>query len=386
MECGGRKRRLILLGCTGSIGSTALKALETMTDSFEIVGLSAHNSRKKLIDIAHRWNCPTICLSTDDDRGDLHDPVRFHGSEGLLHMIRETEADMVLNGIAGSSGLAPTFAAIESGKHVALSNKESVVMAGDILFSHAEKYGVRIIPVDSEHSTLHALIGAHGRDSIRSLVITASGGPFRTYSLEQLHEITVQQALAHPTWNMGAKISIDSSTLANKGLEVIEAHYLFDFPPERIEVVIHPQSVVHSLIRLHSGAIYAQLTYPDMTLPIMSALAENYISLSDMVKPLDFSNLTLQFEAPDLKRFPLLESAFTTMRHGGGYPIAFNAANEVAVSRFMQGTLSYDRIATIVSDCLAHDWSKAYTSLGDIETVDRESRAVAERIAEGYGP
>lgn len=386
MEFGSRKRRLILLGCTGSIGSTALHALETMKDSFEIVGLSAHRSREKLIHIAQRWNCLNTCISSDDDQRDISGLIRFHGSEGLLRMIRETQADMVLNGIAGSSGLAPTFAAIESGKDVALSNKESIVMAGEILFSHAKQYGVRIFPVDSEHSTLYALIKAHGRASVRSLVITASGGPFRTLPLHQLRDITVEQALAHPTWKMGAKISIDSSTLANKGLEVIEAHYLFSFPPEQIEVVIHPQSVVHSLIRLNSGAVYAQLTPPDMTLPIMSAIAENFVSLSAMVKPLDFSNLTLQFEAPNLERFPLLESSFSTIRHGGSYPIAFNAANEVAVSHFMKRELSYDRISATVAECLNHDWSKSYENLEEVTAVDREARIVAENIVKGYTP
>lgn len=378
------KRRLIILGCTGSIGTTALQALDSMRDAFTIVGLSAHSSLDSLVAIAEQWSCPNVCLSTDAYSETIPEKVRFRGHEGLLRMIQETEADMVLNGIAGSSGLASTFAAIESGKDVALSNKESIVMAGKILFSYAERHHVRIIPVDSEHSTLYSLINAYGRDSVHSLVITASGGPFRTLPMQQMQDITVEQALAHPTWKMGAKISIDSSTLANKGLEVIEAHYLFSFPPERIEVVVHPQSVVHSLIRLESGAVYAQLTPPDMTLPIMAALAEKYVPLREIVRPLDFSELTLEFQAPDFTRFPLLVSAFTTIQYGGGYPIAFNAANEVAVSHFMRRSLNYRNIAELVSRCLDHDWSASYENLEEVVSLDQEARVRAEAIAREF--
>lgn len=385
---GTMKRKIIILGCTGSIGTTALNALEALTDRFEIVGLSAHSSFEELVQIASRWHCPTMCLSQDkkDDRKHII-PMGtewYEGRKGLLEMIRQTEADMVLNGIAGSSGLEPTFAAIESGKDVALANKESIVMAGDILFAHAKAYGVKIIPVDSEHSTLHALIEAHGVQQVDRLVITASGGPFRTMPADRMESITVAMAIAHPTWDMGAKISIDSSTLANKGLEVIEASYLFGFSDSEIEVVIHPQSVVHSLIRLKNGALYAQLSPPDMALPIMSALADKEIPLTDIVEPLDFTDLTLQFNKPDFDRFPLLALAYKSVARKGGYPIAFNAANEVAVQAFMAERIKFVQIASVVAETLDSDWSGSYRSLDDVVSIDASARAIAQAVVERF--
>lgn len=382
------KRKIIILGCTGSIGTTALNALEGLSDSFEIVGLSAHSSFDELVQIASRWHCPTMCLSRElrDDRKSLipKGTVWYEGRDGLLDMIRKTEADIVLNGIAGSSGLEPTFAAIESGKDVALANKESIVMAGDILFAHAKAHGVTIIPVDSEHSTLHALIEAHGAQQVDRLVITASGGPFRTFPVEKMESITVAMAIAHPTWDMGAKISIDSSTLANKGLEVIEASYLFGFSDSNIEVVIHPQSIVHSLIRMKNGALYAQLSPPDMALPIMAALAGKEIPLTDMVKPLDFTDLTLQFNKPDFDRFPMLALAYQSVARKGGYPIAFNAANEVAVQAFMAERISFVQIASVVAETLTSDWSESYRSLEEVVSTDAMARAVAQTVVERF--
>ncbi len=382
------KRSVIILGCTGSIGTTALQALAPLQDQFTIVGLSAHSSIDTLATLAQQWDCHSVCISGDDvpvPDSQLFTTATqlFTGAAGLLAMIRETEADIVLNAIAGASGLAPTLAAIESHKDVALANKESIVMAGSLLFSLARENGVTIIPVDSEHSTLHALLQAHGRSQTASLVITASGGPFRTFPIERMAEITVEMALAHPTWQMGAKISIDSATLANKGLEVIEAAYLFDFPSSAIEVVIHPQSVVHSLIRLYNGALYAQLSPPDMALPIMAALGDGYIDLEAVVAPLDFTDLSLTFEKPDLQKFPLLASAFTCSNLQGGYPIAFNAANEVAVHAFLQHKLSFLDVATVVQETLTHDWSQAYHAYEEIIEIDGRARAFAQHIRKG---
>ncbi len=242
-----RKRRVIILGCTGSIGSTALASLKAYRESFEIVGVSAHVDYQKLFEIAQEWNVRNVCLSSsqfDKDATHLNTSKHrfFLGFQGLFDMIDATEADIVLNGIAGAPGLPATFHALESGKDVALANKESIVMAGEVLFNTARRFGKTVFPVDSEHSALYHLIQAHGRKTIDSLVITASGGPFRDFPKERFLSITPEMAVAHPTWKMGAKISIDSATLANKGLEVIEAAYLFGFNSERIEVVIHPKA------------------------------------------------------------------------------------------------------------------------------------------------
>ncbi len=379
------KRSVIILGCTGSIGTTALRALESLTEYFEVVGLSAHSAVGKLTRIARTWNCKNVCISGVSRLDSTHDNFLegtslYFGGHGVVDMIRNTDADIVLNAIAGSSGLPATFAAIENHMDVALSNKESIVMAGNLLFEYAGEHGVKIIPVDSEHSTLYALLEAFGPSAVHSLVLTASGGPFRNYPLDKMSEITVGMAIAHPTWKMGAKISIDSATLANKGLEVIEASFLFGFSHESIEVVIHPQSVVHSLIRMHNGALYAQLSPPDMSLPIISALSDKQVVLHNIVSPLDFTNLTLGFQKPDYIRFPLLPLAFDCAREQQGYPIAYNAANEIAVQAFVKGDLTFDKIVRVVGDTLAHDWHVEFSSLEDILGIDSQIRSFAAQV------
>lgn len=378
-------RSVIILGCTGSVGSTALHALEPYGHRFSVAALSAHSDLEGLARIARKWNCRNLCVTGEADVSSLAalalpGTTIYRGAEGLLRMLRETEADIVLNAISGAAGLAPSFAALESGKDLALSNKESVVMAGDVLFSHARTHGARIIPVDSEHSTLHALITAHGRDAISSLVITASGGPFRTFPIERMEGITVAMALAHPTWRMGPKISIDSATLANKGLEVLEAAFLFGFARDRIEVVIHPQSVVHSLVRMHNGALYAQLSPPDMALPVMAALADGTVFLEQVVRPLDLTDLTLSFSTPDTNKFPLLAHAFTCAEVKHGYPIAFNAANEVAVEAFVSGRVSFRHISSLVAQTLESDWHLGFSSLEEVLDIDQRARAEAHGI------
>jgi len=362
-----------------------LRALEPLTDSFEVVGLSAHSAVGELSRIAQTWNCRNVCISGASELDSTHDKFLegtsvYFGGYGVVEMIRNTRADIVLNAIAGSSGLPATFAAIENHMDVALSNKESIVMAGTLLFEYAGRHGVKIIPVDSEHSTLYALLGAFGPEAVHSLVLTASGGPFRNYPLDKMSEITVGMATAHPTWKMGTKISIDSATLANKGLEVIEASFLFGFSHASIEVVIHPQSVVHSLIRMHNGALYAQLSPPDMSLPIISALSDKQVALYDIVSPLDFTNLTLGFQKPDYNRFPLLPLAFDCAKEKRGYPIAYNAANEIAVQAFVEGHLTFDKIVQVVGETLAQDWHVEYSSLEDILGIDSQARTFAAKV------
>lgn len=377
-----RKQRVILLGCSGSIGTTALRGLESMRDYFEIVGISAHSDIRRLTEISFAWNVRNICITSPsigvDRLGSVPNHVRlFHGQKGLLKMIRETDADVVLNGIAGTSGLLPTFAALESKKDVALANKESIIMAGSLLFHEAKKHGCSVHFVDSEHSALKKLVDAHGLQAVKTLVLTASGGPFREFPRHRMDEITPEMAVAHPTWRMGAKISVDSATMANKGLEVIEASYLFGFPAESIEVVIHPQSIIHSMIRLKDGAVYAQMSKPDMVLPIMSALSRSSFPLEDVVTPLDFTQLDLSFSQPDTHRFPLLAHAFDCARSKGSYVIAFNAANEVAVYAFLAGRISFLDINRIVEGTLQQSWGRACETLEDVLETDALAKDIA---------
>lgn len=377
-----QKRRIIILGCTGSIGTTALVSLQAYRDDFEIVGLSAHVDGERLLQIARDWDVHSVCLTSEHIDLDVSscnylNLQIFSGPQGLLRMIDEIEADIVLNGIAGASGLAPTFQALHSGKNVALANKESIVMAGEVLFNTARRAGKSIFPVDSEHSALFHLIKAHGRNVVSSLIITASGGPFREFPKERFSLITPAMAIAHPTWKMGAKISIDSATLANKGLEVMEASFLFGFKAEAIEVAIHPQSVIHSLIRMIDGSIYAQLSPPDMSLPIMAALSHGDIPLTSIVKPLDFSNLTLSFTKPDFERFPMLTLAFLCTQAKGSYPIAYNAANEIAVQAFLSGEIGFIDIPRIVDQTLQSSWSFNCQTLEEIVAIDSQVRAIA---------
>ena len=381
-----KRKRVMILGCTGSIGTTALTALDKLRDSFQVVALSAHTNKKRLISLAHSFKVANICLSdnrcTHLELDNLH---TFCGPQGLLDMIRDVECDIVLNAISGSPGLEPTFEILQCHKQLALANKESIVMGGNVLKELVKATNTTIFPVDSEHSTIDALIKAHGDHSVDSLILTASGGPFRTYTPQQMNRISIEDALKHPTWKMGAKISIDSATLANKGLEVIEASYLFNRSIEHIEVVIHPQSVVHSFVRMKNGALYAQLSPPDMSLPIMNALNNDHIQLNNIVSPLDLSDLTLHFEHYNKEQFPLLTQAISCSEAQGGYPIAFNASNEVAVEAFLQNKISFTSIAKIVQDILENDWNVVVDSLQDIftlhEQVSKQTLSLVKRYS-----
>ena len=330
-------RRVVILGATGSIGTTCLNYLRNSNPGFLIVGATAKRSREKLESIGKEFNCPVL----------LTDPIE---TSSLSSFLLSTKPDIVLNAVSGADGLFASVTTIDCGIDLALSNKESVVMGGSWIFSYAEKKNVRIIPVDSEHSAIYNLLKGH---EAQSLVITASGGPF--VDRMDLDNVTVSEALNHPTWKMGKKITIDSATLANKGLEVIEASFLFDMEAKDIEVTVHRQSIVHSLIRTKEGAVYAQLSPPDMTLPIVSALSDGKIELENVVRPLSFSDLTLTFESPDTKRFPLLQSAYRALEIGGAAPIAYNAADEVAVAAFMEERISFTDISRIVGSVIEMD-------------------------------
>lgn len=374
------KKKVLVLGCTGSIGTSALDIINSFPDKFELVGISAHTSADKLKHISQQFNCKNVCLSglktTDSDIG-------YSGKTGLLSFIENTQADIAVNGIAGSAGLLPSVYALKSGMDLALANKETMVMAGSLIKSLAKEKNCRILPVDSEHSAVFMLLQNRPKETLDSIILTASGGPFRTYTKEQLENVKPTDALKHPTWNMGQKITIDSATLANKGLEVIEACMLFDVPPERVQVLVHPQSIVHSLIRTTDGVMYAQLSKPDMRHPILSALSfPNF--LKNNLEKLDFLNFekgsTLSFFPPDKEKFKMLDLAYQAIKANNSSTIVYNAADEIAVSHYLKGKISFLDIPEIIEQVLQYDWSGIPSDYNEVFEIDIKSRQLTENI------
>ncbi|MGB2710567.1 MAG: 1-deoxy-D-xylulose-5-phosphate reductoisomerase [Conexibacter sp.] len=382
-------RRLLILGSTGSIGTQALDVVGR-SEELELVGLSAESSWEPLVAQAREFGVRRIALA-DGDAGARAaeawtDGEVLRGAEGLVRLVVESNADLVLNALVGSAGLGPTVAALGEGIDLALANKESLVVGGELVTQLAEATGAQIVPVDSEHSALHQLLAGEPAGAVDKLILTASGGPFRGCSAEQLRDVTVEAALAHPTWAMGGKITIDSATLMNKGLEVIEAHHLFGTPYERIEVVVHPQSIVHGLIQLCDGATLAHLGYPDMRVPIAYALHHpERVELP--VAPLDLVALgRLDFAAPDEAVFPCLRLAREAALAGGTAPCVLNAANEVAVHAFLNGQLRFHEIAAVIEHALETVPTGAIHAFETLYRADREARecsraAVEERAA-----
>jgi 1-deoxy-D-xylulose-5-phosphate reductoisomerase len=367
-----KRKRILVLGATGSIGKNALDVIRHYQDRFTLAGASAHNDGKGLETIANEFKLQNCVLSG------------VAGQEALLEMIRRTEADIVVNGIAGASGLLPSKAALESGKHLALANKETIVMAGLLIRKLAERNGLKILPVDSEHSAVFNLIEAYGKDSISEIILTASGGPFREWDSARLAKATAKDALKHPTWTMGSKITIDSASLANKGLEVIEACRLFDVPPDRVKVVVHPQSLVHSFIRTKDGVLYAQVSPPDMRHPILSALSWPD-RLPDYLDRLDFDTaFDMRFEPPRYADFPLLGLAFRAAGLSGRYTIAFNAANEEAVYAFADGRISFPELSAVTAKVLENDWSGECENFDDVLESDAAARILARGFIGAY--
>jgi 1-deoxy-D-xylulose-5-phosphate reductoisomerase len=378
-------RRLLILGSTGSIGTQALDILAGDPD-LELVGLSAERSSDALIAQAIEFGVDRIALA-DRDAGaraaeQWTDGEVLVGAEGLVRLVVESGADLVLNALVGSAGLGPTVATLGEGIDLALANKESLVVGGELVMALAEATGAQILPVDSEHSALHQLISGEAPGTVEKLVLTASGGPFRGRTRAELAEVSIEDALKHPTWAMGGKITIDSATLMNKGLEVIEAHHLFGVPYDRIDVVVHPQSIVHSLITLNDGAALAHLGHPDMRVPISYAL--HHPDRVDVpVRALDLAEVgALTFEPVDHDAFPCLNLARAAAIAGGTAPCVLNAANEVAVHAFLRGALSYLGIAEVIArtlDGLPPARVRAFESLYE---ADREARALAAELVE----
>jgi 1-deoxy-D-xylulose-5-phosphate reductoisomerase len=373
-------KRLLILGSTGSIGTQALDVC-ARSDEFEIVGLSAERSWEELIAQARQHGVSLIALADEDAAARASeawtDGRVLGGAEGLVRLVLESRADLVLNALVGSAGLGPTVATLGEGIDLALANKESLVVGGELVTALAEATGARIIPVDSEHTALHQLLATQPAGAVERLTITASGGPFRGCSREQLQDVSVEQALAHPTWAMGGKITIDSATLMNKGLELMEAHHLFGTPYERIDVVVHPQSLIHGIVQLADGAMLAHLGPHDMRIAIAYALHGGE-STAQQIVPLDLPTLgALTFEPVDLEAFPCLRIAREAARAGGTAPCVLNAANEIAVHAFLAGRLRFLEISAVIEQALEELGSEPVSSFESLYEADRLARELA---------
>jgi 1-deoxy-D-xylulose-5-phosphate reductoisomerase len=369
------------MGSTGSIGTQALDVVE-QSDELELVGLAASSSWEPLLAQAGRFGVSRVALADRDAaaRASEHSAIDvLAGPEGLVELITETDCDLVLNALVGSAGLGPTVAALGEGIDLALANKESLVVGGELVIALSEATGAELIPVDSEHSALYQLIQNEPPGTLERLVLTASGGPFRGRT--DLETVTRDEALAHPTWDMGGKITIDSATLMNKGLELIEAHHLFGVPYERIDVVVHPQSIVHALVHLNDGASLAHLGYPDMRVPISYAL--HHPERADVPVPtLDLVEVgALTFERPDLETFACLRLAREAAEAGGTAPCVLNAANEVAVHAFLRGELPFTGIARVIESTLAELPARPVRHFSDLYEADSHAREVAKGVA-----
>ncbi|MDR3335464.1 MAG: 1-deoxy-D-xylulose-5-phosphate reductoisomerase [Treponema sp.] len=367
------KKQVAVLGATGSIGKSTLDVLRHGRDDFEVVLLTSHTDVEGLLRLGAEFPGARLALSGYEAG---QERITYFGLQGLCQALAECNGNIAVNGIAGAAGLEPSLAVLKAGMDLALANKETLVMAAPLVFALAKTHHARILPVDSEHAAVFNLLEAHGTTNLDRILLTASGGPFRNYSPEQLAAVTVSKALAHPTWSMGAKITIDSATLANKGLEVIEAARLFDLPGERIQVVVHPQSIVHSMVGFKDGTIYAQLSRPDMRLPIQDALYYPQRGRTSF-GTLDFSALTLHFEPPKVEHFPLLTLAYQALAAGDPYPAVFNAANEIAVQAFLAGKAGFLDIPRIVEVVLQEDWNMPAVDLASILETDRRARNMA---------
>jgi 1-deoxy-D-xylulose-5-phosphate reductoisomerase len=379
-------KKVVILGCTGSIGTQALEIVGR-SDDLHVVGLAADSSWKPALEQAREHGVPALALVDSDAAAEakgVWSGKVLAGEDGIRELIDSSGADLVVNGIVGAAGLGPTIVALSEGIDVALANKESLVIGGELVTALAEATGARLLPVDSEHSALFQLIRAEAPGTVERMVITASGGPFR--EREDLDGVTPEEALAHPTWDMGGRVTVDSATLMNKGFEMIEAHHLFGVPYDQIDVVVHPQSIVHSLVHLNDGASLAHLGYPDMHLPISYAL--HFPERADTEVPaLDLpATGKLTFESPDLERFPCLRLAREAGEAGGTAPCVLNAADEVAVAAFLDGRLRFTGIAAVVERMLAEIPAEPVSHFEDLFAVDAEARERSASLIEELAP
>ena len=381
------QKKIALLGSTGSIGLQTLQVVDMFPDRFKIVSIAAGGNRIDLIEKQITKYNPQIVSITNEEsakkikgRFEGQQTKILSGLDGVVEAAVMEDVDIVVAAVSGAAGLVPTLAAVKSGKDIALANKETLVAAGGLVMEEVRKNGVNLLPVDSEHSAVFQCLVPEQAKALTSIVLTASGGPFRGYSLDALENITPEEALKHPNWSMGSKISIDSATLMNKGLEVIEAYWLFGVDYSKIEVVVHPQSIIHSMVRYGDGSILAHLGYPDMRIPIQFALTypERW---ENTLEHLDFAQIgTLTFEKPDLQKFPSLELAYYAGKEGGIMPTILNAANEVAVEMFLNGQIKFLQIPQLVETALTKSQQIASPSLENILEADKAIRMETKNV------
>lgn len=380
------KKRLAILGSTGSIGTQTLDVVRAYPERFEVYAICAHRSLDLLVAQAHEFKPEVVCIADES----LYEPLKeqladlgckvWAGADAIAQMVTLPSIDVVVAAMVGYAGLRPTIEAIKAGKTIALANKETLVVAGEIICRLAQEHHTPILPVDSEHSAIFQSLVGEDRSEIEKILLTASGGPFRTFTLEQMRTVTAADALRHPNWEMGAKITIDSASMMNKGFEVIEAKWLFGVPVEKIQVLVHPQSIVHSAVQFTDGAIKAQLGAPDMRLPIQYALTSPERLDSDFPRADLFSLGSLTFEEPDLKRFPNLGLAYEAMRRGGNIPCVLNAANEVANLAFREGKCGFLQMSDIISQTMDKAAFIAQPTYEDYVATDKEARQIAETL------
>ena len=380
------KRQIALLGSTGSIGTQALDVVRDNADRFEVYALVARQNAGLLAQQAREFRPEVVVIADEQYYAPLKEaladlPMKvWAGADAIADVVQMAPVDVVLTAMVGYAGLRPTLAALEAGKAVALANKETLVVAGELVTATARRTGAPILPVDSEHSAIFQCLVGQDASAVEKVILTASGGPFRTTPREALADVTPAEALRHPNWSMGAKVTIDSASMMNKGFEMIEARWLFGLPPERIEVVVHPQSIVHSMVQFADGAVMAQLGTPDMHLPIAYALAYPH-RLRSAAPRLDFAQLsTLTFEAPDRERFRNLDYAYEAARRGGNMPCILNAADEVAVAAFLSGKIGFLAMSDLIAETMARTTFIATPTYDDYVQTDAEARRIATEI------
>lgn len=383
-----KRKRIALLGATGSIGTQALEVVRCFPDRFEITVLTAANNSQLLIQQAREFQPKHVVIGDQKKYKEVADALSplgiavLPGEDALCQVVQAEEVDFVLTALVGAVGLRPTIAAIQAGKDIGLANKETMVVAGELVMALAKEHHVQILPVDSEHSAIFQCLNGENPRTVEKIILTASGGPFRGKNRDFLAKVTKEQALKHPNWTMGAKISIDSATLMNKGLEVIEARWLFDVKPDQIEVLIHPQSVIHSMVQFMDGSVMAQLGQPDMKLPIQYALGYPDRLTNDFkrLNLLEYPDLT--FESPDLEVFTSLKLAIESLAAGGNRPCVLNAANEIAVDAFLQGKIGFLKMQEVITATLANIPQESVMTIENRLENDRESRSFAKEFIE----
>ena len=378
------KRQLAILGSTGSIGTQTLKVVEEHPECFEVYAITANSRVEELIAQARKFMPEAVVIADETKYQRLKEalddlPIKVYGGyESICQIVESKPIDIVVTAMVGFSGLRPTINAIKAGKAIALANKETMVVAGELINALANEYRTPILPVDSEHSAIFQCLAGEMTNKVEKLILTASGGPFRTFTKDQLENVTKEQALKHPNWSMGAKITIDSATMMNKGFEVIEAKWLFGVNADRIEVVVHPQSVIHSMVQFEDGAIKAQLGTPDMRLPIMYALTYPH-RLQSSFERINWDTLKeLTFERPDLERFPNLQHAYTALSKGGNMPCVVNAANEVCVAAFLNDRIKFCEMPRLIDRAMQQTHFITKPSLEDYLETDRHVREMVE--------